>query len=281
MSDLIEREADPLFKLLIRARDRSPVGQIMAGAALPIHALRFLKRFPALWPLVVMPALINMLLFGLGAYIFITYAGDWLGLLWQKPDAAVLVGLWYVFYILSLLFGIVLTYVIVLFASSIIASPFHDKLSEHTEKILLRADAVSAPDIPFIQETIRSYGSSALIALSYAAVMAPVIWLNMIPVAGSAAASVVGGLVSACFLSLEFTDPILGRRGLKLGQKFRLIGKNFWLCGPFGFATSLCLWVPLLNFFTMPLAVVGGTALGAALLEPASQESERDWPDKT
>lgn len=277
-----ENSAHPLLERLTRARQAPRVAQVAAGFTLPLHALNLLRKHPRLWPMLIVPALINIVVFVLTAVYLGTHAGGWFDYLWQKPDGAafvdlLMVGVWYVLFVLALVAGVLVAYVFVLFASSIIASPFHDSLSEHAERILLARTEVETPPLGFVGATLRSLASTVTIALAYALLMGPILLMNLIPGVGSALAMVLGALVSAYFLGLEYSDPLLERRSLKMGAKFQLIRDNFWLAGSFGFATSLCMWVPLLNFVAMPLAVVGGTALGAALLAPvpamASDES--------
>lgn len=272
-----ETPAHALLQRLTRARQQPRMAQIVAGFTLPLHALNLLRKHTRLWPMLIMPALINLAVFVLTAIYLVSHAGDWFGYLWQEPDGtdladALLLGVWYVVFVLALVAGVALAYVFVLFVSGIIASPFHDSLSEHVERIVLGADQVETPPLGFAAATLRSLASTVTITLAYALLMVPILLMNLLPGVGSVLAMVLGALVSAYFLGLEYTDPLLERRSLKMGAKFRLVRDNFWLAGSFGFATSLCMWVPLLNFVAMPLAVVGGTALGAALL--ASETSD-------
>lgn len=261
----------PMVLSLTRARQRAPLGQLWAGMTLRLRAARFLAAHAALWPLVIVPVLINSLLFVGATWFLVSHTGGWLDYFWQKPLGggwvdAVLRGAWYLVYSLSLLAGLLLAYGVVLLAGSIVASRFHDALSEKTEQLLLgRVDSAasqgSAPGA-----ILRSLGSSILITLLYALTMALVLAMHLVPGVGTLAAAALGPLVSANFLSLEYCDPILGRRGLRLGEKFQLLGRHPWLTSAFGLGTTFCLWVPLLNFLMMPLAVIAATALGAALL---------------
>jgi CysZ protein len=267
----------------LRSAHRGSISrQVASGAILPFRSVRFLFQNRKLLPLIVVPALINMLLFGVSAYLLLTHAGEWLGWLWEKPGGSgfidtLLVGVWYVVYAIALAACLVLSYIVVLIAGGILASPFHDILSEHTERILLGVEELESTGLSFTTGMLKSILSDVTIALLYAAVMVPILLLNFIPVLGSIAATALGSVASAYFVGLEYSDPLLQRREVPVRRKFRLIRDNFWLAGSFGLATSFCLWVPFLNFFCMPIAVIGGTALGIALTEDAGQRV--DSPD--
>ncbi|MFB6351579.1 MAG: hypothetical protein ABEN55_10185, partial [Bradymonadaceae bacterium] len=63
MSDADDNETTPLLNRLRDLGDGSMSRRILQGFLLPFRAIKFLARQPALWPLVIVPALINILLF--------------------------------------------------------------------------------------------------------------------------------------------------------------------------------------------------------------------------
>ncbi len=261
-----------LLEELRAARRGSTIRQVTRGVTLPFRAAKFLGANKKLIPFVIMPALINVVLFGLSAYLLLSNAGDIADWIWEKPVvdgllSYLLIVLWYVVYVVCLVVAVVLSYVVVLLVGGIVASPFHDFLSEHTERILRGIDEVPSPDGSLVWDLIRSIGSSAFIAFLYASIMVPILLLNLIPGVGNVASTILSACVSAFFVALEYTDPTLQRHEVRLRDKLRLIWDNLPLTGSFGLGTSLLLWVPLMNFVCMPIAVIGGTALGIALEE--------------
>lgn len=274
-----------LMNDLQQAHRGSTPRKVLGGLFLPFRAAKFLTQHKKLIPYVIIPALINVVLFALSFYLLVTHAGDLVDWLWEKPvvDGTLgylLLALWYVVYVLSLLVAVVLSYVVVLVAGGIVASPFNDVLSEHTERILRGVDELPHNDEALIAGLLRSVVSSTFIALLYAAVMIPVLLLNLIPGAGNAASTVLSACVSAFFVSLEYTDPTLERHRVPLKRKFGLIWSNLPLTGAFGLGTSLLLWVPLMNFICMPIAVIGGTALGIVLEEELISPVRSDRPSR-
>lgn len=245
-------------------------GRVIHGLLLPLKAAKFLLGRPELLPLVILPALINLVLFGLTALLLIWNLGGLVDWLWSKPDIGawydwLWLGLWYVAYVLGLLLAIVVSYAVVLVVGGVVASPFNDALSARTERLLTGAPPPDGHDESLAAGVLRSAASSGFIGLAYLVVMVPILLLNLVPVAGSVAATIIGGAVSAFFLSLEYGDPTFERHAYRLRDKTDTIREHFALCGGFGLGTSLMLWVPLLNFVCMPVAVVGGTAMVLAV----------------
>lgn len=261
-----------LLARLRQAREATPVAQIGAGITLPLRALGLLRAHRSLVPLVIIPVLINIILFAISAYLLVGYAESALGWLWAKPVGDGLLEqfalvLWYVLYVLVILIGFALSYVVVLMLGGIVASPFHDALSEASERILLGVQEIPGSGYSFAVGTLRSVVSNMVIAAIYLVLLIPVLLLNLVPFVGPVASSALGLALSAYFVGLEYCDPVLERRGAALRRKFGLMRRHLWLAGSFGLGTTFLLWVPLLNFLCMPVAVIGGTAMGIVLLE--------------
>lgn len=273
-------KTDPLLEDLESAIGAERFTQFKAGFFLPFRSARFLVRHTELIPFVIMPALINIVLFGLAAFFFVGNIGDVVDWLWTKPIidgflSYVLLGLWYVVYVLAILVALLLSYAVVLVTGGLVASPFNDILSERTERILTGVDEFPEPQESLLAQIARSALSSGSIALAYAFIMVPILLLNLIPGIGNAAATILGGIVSAFFLALEYTDPVLERYRFRVRDKFGMIRARLPLTGSFGLGTSLMLWIPLLNFLCMPIAVIGGTSLGIALKDESGAPSPK------
>ncbi len=264
----------PLLAGLREARAAAAPTRFVGALLVPWRAIRFLVGQPRLWRLVVVPVLINIALFVLAFALVLAYVDDAVAWLWAKPAGAGLLGwamaaLWYILLVLFVGLGLVVSYVFVLLLGGIVASPFNDALSERVEAILTGRVKARQPEGSFVGGVLRSIGSTALITGLYVLLMAPLLLLNLVPVLGSVAAALLGGAIGAFFIALEYSDTTFERYGLSLKEKIRLLRANLALAGGFGLGTSLLLWIPLLNFLCIPLAVVGGTALALALTPTA------------
>ena len=263
------RTVHPLVAGLLEGERGSRLVQFVKGLLLPFRAAKFMAGQAALWPLVLLPALVNLGLFALAAFLVVSQADAVAGWLWGRPDG-LLAAFWYVFYVFVIGLGLAFSYILVLLAGGVVASPFNDMLSERTEQLLTGSSAPSGEKASFVR-MFRSVGSTAFITLLYGVLLLPILLLNLLPGFGSIAATLIGGTVGAFFVALEYTDVTFERHGYGLRRKVRMLRSCPALAGGFGAGASLLLWVPLLNFLCMPIAVVAGTALALRLAE----ESDR------
>lgn len=264
----------PLLAHVDALRRRGAARRFAGALLLPWRAFGFLAAHRRLWPLVALPALINAVFFVAALVLLVGRVDDLLALWWAQPAADGLLGwlargLWTVVWLLAAALGVVLSYVAVLLVGGIVASPFNDVLSERTEHALT-GRAVPDPGESVLGGALRAVGSALVITLAYGLLMVPVLLLNLVPVAGSLAAALVGGLLGAFFVALEYADSTFGRYRLPLRARVRRLRADAALALGFGLGTSLLLAVPLLNFVVIPIAVVGGTAVALVLRPEAA-----------
>jgi CysZ protein len=146
----------------------------------------------------------------------------------------------------------------------LLLAPLQDPLSAATEA---RCGGDTAPTIGFVTATVASLINTlkrvALMVLGYA-VLLP---LNLIPGIGSAAYAGLSSLWVAWCLTAEYVSGPAGRHGLALGSVQRAMRARMLASLGFGGALYVLLWLPVLNFFLVPVAVVGATLLFRALKE--------------
>ncbi len=66
---------------------------------------------------------------------------------------------------------------------------------------------------------------------------------------------------SAWMLAISFADYPMANHGLSFPHQRRLLGEHRWLALGFGLAVMLAMTIPIVNFFVMPCAVAGATAM--------------------
>jgi len=242
------------------------------GFALPFRAVALLWRNRSLWSWAAAPALIGILLFFGVAATAIAYADDLLALWWSAPAAeglwtGFLLLVWTVLYVLLIVVGVAGAYLTALLLGGVVASPFNDALSIRAEAILA-GDAPSPDEVAMWTGFARSIISTAAVTGVYIAFAVPVLALNLVPGIGPPVATALHAGLAAFFLAVEYADVALARYGLPWREKLALLNANRTMAAGFGLSTSLLLWIPGLNLVVMPIAVVGGTALGLALYDP-------------
>lgn len=220
-----------------------------------------LIRQPGLRLFVVIPLIINILLFGLLFYflaeaftILIATAMGWL------PDWQWLQALDWVFWILyGVVILLMLAYGFVIVAN-LIGSPFYGYLSELTEKHLTGQEVDAGggwgqilKDIPraLLREVqkILYYLPRALLLLI----------IGLIPVVNLVAA-VLWFLFNSWMMALQYVDYPADNHRVSFGDLRRSLGARRLSAFGFGLPVALAAMVPVLNLFVVPAAVCGATA---------------------
>jgi CysZ protein len=258
----------------------SVLSRFMAGFRYPLAGLRHLVGNPRLWPYVVVPVFLTILMIGGAAWLAWTQGPAALELAWSQPTgegAAGSVALiaWNIALVVIRLLLFVLGAVAFYAIGGLVAIPFNDFLSQAVEESLLGGRNEPFTWGLFISDIRMSLGHSLLGLFLYVAVMIPVLLLNVIPVAGSVASTVLGWSATVVFLAREMLDGPLSRDRLPFGVKLTVLKSNKATMAGFGSATAAMLWVPGLNLFSIPCAVVGGTLLYCQLKREGSLPEPR------
>ncbi len=230
-----------------------------AGAWHVPAGFAFLLRNPRLWPLAALPALLAILLVGLGALagVFLVprveaAVGPSPGRLPEWAALPVSVLLWIATIGAGAFLGLGLALAL--------AAPLLDELSRRVEARARGMAEDASPGLRFeILESLRG--------AVYFLIAAPgVLLLGFIPLVGPLLSMMWG----ARAMAIQMTDPALSRRGLGFKDKrrwhreWRVETQGFGLAGMLGFV------VPLANLLLGPALVTGGTLLVLELEDAAS-----------
>jgi CysZ protein len=235
------------------------------GLTYVLRGATFLKTHPILLKYVLIPFIINVLVFSLIAYLGWHYGEIFLNQMIHRGEA------WYwslLFYLSLGLLGLLLVLIIVFtftIVGTLIAAPFNEVLSEKTEEILLgRLSKNSEGRESFFSDLfsrLHRVSSDVVENLKEIAFFALVgfgmFFLNFIPGLGTG----LNTLWIWIFLAFEFLSYPLNRRHYPFRQKLRIIWDYKGLALGFGLGVFLIFLVPLLNFICIPISVIGGTLL--------------------
>ncbi len=229
----------------------------LTGATYVIKGLHLINK-PGIRPFVIIPLLINSLLFaGLFWFLgneFSSLMDSWLPTL---PDwLSWLSGL------LWLLFAIIL--LIVLFfgftiLANLVGAPFNSYLSAAVEKQISGHPPLADSD-NFIQVLKKSLSGELKKILYFALWAIPLFILGFIPML-NLFAPVLWLVFSAWMMSIEYADYPLGNQGLTFPDIRRKLKQKPLLSLGFGAAVMLASMIPIFNFLIMPIAVAGATAM--------------------
>lgn len=245
------------------------------GFFLIFQALGLFVRRPEWWKYVVLPVLVSVVLFVAAASGAMALADDAVARLWEPPASGWLRAAWHVTVFLTRVLLLGITLFVTVFLASIMAAPFNDMLTEAVEgEVGIRAD------LPFnwrdfLGDIGLAVAHTLLHLASYLVLSVFVLLLNLVPLLGSVASLCAGLFVTATVLSREFVDPALSRRRWTFSEKNRFYRENRPMMLGLGAGLAALFWVPLFNFFLIPIAAMAGTLAFARI----AREGRSEIPD--
>lgn len=232
------------------------------GLSLPFRAIGLVFRngrlflLSSLAALVTFVALVGLIVFA-GAYTdelvrrFVFAPDTWYGQ----------VGFW----LLVVLTFIVLVLVGLNTVPLLLLAPLQDPIGEATEEALGDFKAQGFSVVGIARGTWVSLWHTAARVGSLLAGHAVLFGLNVIPVVGSVAWTVTSIAWTMLWLAVEYLDAPMARHFYPFGAVRKAVLSRLPLSMGFGAALYLILWVPVLNLFLIPTAIVAGTLLFRSL----------------
>ena len=248
--------------LVPRLGPRSHPGDFFRGLMLPFRAIVLVRRSRRLWRLSAWASVVTFVaLVALVAVLWI-YTDDLVRLFWAEPET------WYGRLGFEAVVALSFLLLLVVGANTVpllLLAPLQDPLSEATE-----AECGEYQPPPF---SLRAFVRGAGVALWHNAARVAILLgghavlflSNFLPGIGAVVWTVVATLWTMGWLAAEYLDAPMARHLYSFREVRRAVMARLWLCMGFGAAVYVLLWVPVLNFFFMPLAVVAGTLLFRAL----------------
>ena len=235
------------------------------GLCLPYAAWRCIKGSSRLRGLSALCALVTAAsLVGLVAGLW-RVAPAWVGYAWPRPlDSALALFFWQG--AVALAFGVLF----VAGASAVpllLLAPLQDPLSEATEALYdsgapraFSPARVARQSLSALSHTAQRVG---LLLLGHALLLP----LNLFAGAGSVLWTALGLSWTLWWSAAEYLSLPMARHLYPFSEVRRAMRARPLLAVGFGAAVSVTLWIPLLNLFLVPLAVVGGTLYFRVLRE--------------
>lgn len=233
-------------------RARSGPLDLFSGFALPLRAFGLMLTTPALFGLTLVCAVVT------GGVLLGLVIGMWPAAshLAERVAGAGVAGT-----LLTVGLYLILLVTSALTVPSVVLSPLADPLSESTEKKL-----GGYVDRPF---TIGSFLRGVRLSLRHSLTrlalmllgMVALLPLNWVPGIGSVVYAVLSVAWSAWWVCAEYLSGPAARHQLGVRAAARAMRERPFLCLGVGLALYFLLWIPVLNFFLVPAAVVAGTLL--------------------
>jgi CysZ protein len=240
----------------------TPLTRFLDGVLFYLRGFVFLARHRRLWPYAILPFLINMVIVVAAAVVLFLFLPDISGLIWDPP-AAWYLWLLYVPYVVLLGFLVLLLSYILFFMilPGIVAPPFKGKLTRYTREILKETSVhpVGGFYVDVVEPTILEI-RKGLRLLFITVILLP---LNLIPVVGNLAYLGIMSYFTWMHFALNYLEYPIDSESTHtpLEKKRRYVRSRRWPALGFGFALSLTCLIPFVNFFLVPVGVVGATLL--------------------
>lgn len=233
------------------------------GLSLPFRAFALIVRTPKLFGLSVLCAFVTaavLILSGVGAWL----GGSWLGerLAPENPTLHTAASV-----TLAVVFALVFFVIFALTLPNLALAPLQDPISEATEAAVGQFTPEPFSFSGLVKGTVESLKHTLLrlgVMLLGVLVLLP---LNLIPAVGSVAYLVLSSIWSMFWISVEHLSNPMARHLMPFSLVVKTLRRRSALAFGFGAAVYLLLWIPVLNFFLMPVAVVAGTLLYRRLLD--------------
>ncbi|MCB1705998.1 MAG: sulfate transporter CysZ [Halioglobus sp.] len=231
-------------------------GNIARGAGYLTRGAKLLNH-PSLRAFVIVPLIINILIFGTLIALGFSYISD----LMDSMLASIPGWMSFITWILWPLIIVTVSLIAGYFFTSvalIIASPFNALLAEKAEELVTGQPVNSLEGFGAALASIPKSVVRELLKLLYYIPMALLaLVLSFIPGVGAAAWLLLG----AWMMSIQFVDYPMDNHQLSFAEVKRAVRSKRLSSLGFGGLVAVCTSIPLVNFFVVPAAVVGATLL--------------------
>ncbi len=228
------------------------------GLSLPFRGLALIFRSPKLFLLTAISAVVTFASLVALVWLLAVYTDDLLSALWSRPTGWLALSGWYV--------ALALTFLVLLVTGAntvplAVQAPLQDPMSEATEELCGGFAPPRASAAGFARGLLASLvytlARIALLLLGHAALLL----LNLIPGIGSVLWSLAATAWTILWAAVEYLGAPMARHLYPFSAVRRVVRARLAAALGFGCAVYVVLWVPLVNLFFIPMAVVGGTLL--------------------
>jgi len=234
-------------------------GNLAQGARYLTRGARMLSH-PSLRLFVIIPLLVNILIFGTLIGVSFTYISGLMdSLLASVPGWLDFIG-WILWPLIGITLSLITGYLFTAVAL-IIASPFNALLAEKAEELVTgqpvdALEGLGAALLALPRGILREIAK----LLYYVPMAAFVLLLSFIP-GINAVAPVLWFLLGAWMMSIQFVDYPMDNHQLSFADVKEAVRARRLSSMGFGGLVALCASIPIVNFFVVPAAVVGATLL--------------------
>jgi CysZ protein len=231
------------------------LGDLGHGAASPFRAVKLIRQDPRLRGLALVCAAVTFVALIGVIWVASRYSDDVLAFAWREPESSWRF-LWQVARVLVwMLFVVVGANTVPL----LLLAPLQDPLSEATEAALGQSGSGQRGRFSFLRDMVAAVTHTVQRIVLLLVGHALLLLLHVIPGLGSLVWTVLATLWTSFWLAAEYLDIPMARHLYAFGQVRSVLRQRWSLGLGLGLGLYALLWIPVLNLFLVPLAVVAGT----------------------
>jgi CysZ protein len=235
----------------------------LTSSSLIIEGFKLLWHRRIRW-LVIIPTLINLLLFSAATWLAVVWVSDWLSWLIASVPEWLEWLVWIIWLLFALLALVVYAFTFTLFAN-LIGSPFYGIIAERV--IALERGGSDDAQTSTLALLATAWGSFCR-ELQIIAYMLPrtlgillvTVVISFVPVI-NILAPLIAGSWAAWSLALQYMDYPGDSDGWSFAEVRQRAGKQRLLSLSFGLSALAAAAIPLVNLLLLPATVIGGTLL--------------------
>ncbi|MEL0629596.1 sulfate transporter CysZ [Psychromonas aquatilis] len=255
------------------------VNQPLSGINYLIKGAKLL-RHPKLRTFVLVPLIINILIFASAFWFLFSSITDWIESYMQMlPE--LLSWLSYILWpiiVFSILFVFSFLFSTV---ANLIAAPFNGLLAEKTEILLTKQTVNDDGWQDLFKDLPRILKRECQKWLYFLPRILGCLILFWVPVIGQTIAPIVWFIFAGWMMAIQYADYPFDNHKVSFAMMRKTLGKKMTKNITFGMIVSFCTTIPVLNFIIMPIAVCGATAAWVDLYkEQALSESVTVSPQR-
>ena len=234
------------------------INQPLTGIGYLIKGTQLLHH-PKLRVFVLIPLLINIIIFASAFWFLFTNITEWV-------DSYINLLPGFLTWLSYLLWPVIIFTILFAFSfvfssiANLIASPFNGLLAEKTEKLLTNSTINDDGWQDILKDLPRIFKREYQKWLYFIPRMLACLLLFFIPLIGQTVAPVIWFIFTGWMMALQYADYPFDNHKVPFSLMkqilFARLGKNI----TFGMVVSICTTIPVLNFIIMPIAVCGATA---------------------
>ena len=232
------------------------IGNPVRGGSYVLRGLQLLPE-KKLRVFVLVPLIINILLFSLALYVLFNHLPDWIDS-WLSWIPGFLSFLEFILYPLFAITAVLVVYYSFSVAANIIAAPFNGLLSERVEQLLTGRKVAEASVKELLAIIPRSIGRELAKLAYYIPRLILLFILSFIP-GINLFAPLFWFLFGSWMMAIQYCDYPMDNNNVSFSAMRSQLKKQRFTGLGFGALVQLGMMVPILNFIMMPVAVVAAT----------------------